>query len=152
VSGAKGNIDEKKLSSWKLLDNFRQRLAKVQAAFPKSEKRPGGPVRLLLEKDYFSLMLFGLLNPVLDSMRGLRMQRGQSFSQPYFLTPHEKSMQRGQSFYKPYFLTAFSRLGYLPHEQKSTMVSGVADQPQKGQSFSQPYFLTLLSCLGNSSV
>jgi hypothetical protein len=71
VSGAKGNIDEKKLSSWKLLDNFRQRLAKVQAAFPKSEKRPGGPVRLLLEKDYFSLMLFGLLNPVLDSMRGL---------------------------------------------------------------------------------
>jgi hypothetical protein len=71
VSGAKGNIDEKKLSSWKLLDNFRQRLAKAQAAFPKSEKRPGGPVRLLLEKDYFSLMLFGLLNPVLDSMRGL---------------------------------------------------------------------------------
>jgi Transposase DDE domain len=71
VSSAKGNIDEKKLSSWKLLDNFRQRLAKVQAALPKSEKRPGGPVRLLLEKDYFSLMLFGLLNPVLDSMRGL---------------------------------------------------------------------------------
>lgn len=71
MSGAKGNIDEKKLSSWKLLDNFRQRLAKVQATFPKSEKRPGGPVRLLLEKDYFSLILFGLLNPVLDSMRGL---------------------------------------------------------------------------------
>jgi hypothetical protein len=43
----------------------------VQAALPKSEKRPGGPVRLLLEKDYFSLMLFGLLNPMLDSMRGL---------------------------------------------------------------------------------
>jgi hypothetical protein len=71
VSCAKGNIDEKKLSSWKLLDNFRQRLVKVQAAFPKSEKRPGGPVRLLLEKDYFSLILFGLHNPVLDSMHGL---------------------------------------------------------------------------------
>jgi hypothetical protein len=38
VSGVKDNIDEAKLSSWKLLDNFRQRLTKVQAAFPKSEK------------------------------------------------------------------------------------------------------------------
>ncbi len=35
------------------------------------EKRSGGPERLLLEEDYFSLMLFGLLNPVLDTMRGL---------------------------------------------------------------------------------
>ena len=69
---AKEKIDEKKLSSWKLLDDFRRRLAKVQAtAAVKPEKRPGGPERLLLEEDYFSLMLFGLFNPVLDSMRGL---------------------------------------------------------------------------------
>jgi len=38
---------------------------------PQPEKRPGGPERLLLEEDYFSLMLFGMPNPVLDSMRGL---------------------------------------------------------------------------------
>ena len=68
---AKEKIDEKKLSSWKLLDDFRRRLAKAQAGAPTREKRPGGPERLLLEKDYFSLMLFGLFNPVLDSMRGL---------------------------------------------------------------------------------
>lgn len=69
---AKEKIDEKKLRSWKLLDDFRSRLAKIRAeAPPPPEKRPGGPERLLLEEDYFSLMLFGMLNPVLDSMRGL---------------------------------------------------------------------------------
>lgn len=68
---AKDNYDEKKLSSWKLLDDFRQRLAKAQAVAPTREKKSGGPERLLLEEDYFSLMLFGLFNPVLDSMRGL---------------------------------------------------------------------------------
>ena len=71
VRRAKEKIDEKKLNSWKLLDDFRRRLAKVQAAVPTIEKRPGGPERLLLEKDYFSLMLFGMFNPILDSMRGL---------------------------------------------------------------------------------
>ena len=68
---AKEKIDEKKLSSWKLLDDFRQRLAKVRESAPIYEKRSGGPERLLLEEDYFSLMLFGLFNPILDSMRGL---------------------------------------------------------------------------------
>ena len=71
VGHAKDKIDEKKLSSWKLLDDFRQRLGKAQASVPKPEKRPGGPERKLLEEDYFSLMLFGLFNPVIDSMRGL---------------------------------------------------------------------------------
>ena len=71
VGRAKDKIDEKKLSSWKLLDDFRRRLANAQPDVPAHEKRPGGPERLLLEEDYFSLMLFGLFNPVLDSMRGL---------------------------------------------------------------------------------
>jgi len=72
VGRAKEKIDEKKLRSWKLLDDFRSRLAKIRAGMPPPpEKRPGGPERLLLEHDYFSLMLFGMLNPVLDSMRGL---------------------------------------------------------------------------------
>jgi hypothetical protein len=72
VGRAKEKIDEKKLRSWKLLDDFRRRLAKIRAEMPPPpEKRPGGPERLLLEEDYFSLMLFGMLNPVLDTMRGL---------------------------------------------------------------------------------
>ena len=71
----KETIDEKKLSSWKLLDDFRYRLAKTRAKMPSppapARENPGGPERLLLDHDYFSLMLFGLFNPVLDSMRGL---------------------------------------------------------------------------------
>jgi hypothetical protein len=43
----------------------------VRDSAPAPNKRPGGPERLLLEEDYFSLMLFGLLNPVISSMRGL---------------------------------------------------------------------------------
>lgn len=71
VSNAKETINEKSLRSWKLLDNFRQRLASVRESMPLPDKRPGGPERLLLEEDYFSLMLFGMFNPVIDSMRGL---------------------------------------------------------------------------------
>lgn len=63
-------IDPKKLSNWKLLDAFRHRLVSVSDRLhPENSKLD--PKRKLLEEDYFSLMLFGLLNPVLDSMRGL---------------------------------------------------------------------------------
>jgi hypothetical protein len=72
VGRTKKTIDVKKLRNWKLLDDFRQRLAKVRAAMPPPpEKRPGGPERLLLEENYFSLILFGLFNPVIKTMRGL---------------------------------------------------------------------------------
>ncbi len=72
MARTKDIIDENKLSRWRLLDDFRQRLANAQAAAaPKPQKRPGGPERKLLESDYFCLFLFGLLNPVVDSMRGL---------------------------------------------------------------------------------
>ena len=74
VGRAEQNIDERKLSSWKLLDGFRRRLAKVQARTPKPQARPGGPERLLLEADYFSLVLLGLcglFNPVIKTMCGL---------------------------------------------------------------------------------
>lgn len=64
----KDKIDEKKLSCWKLLDDFRARLAKAQAAAPEIEKRPGGPERKLLEADHFSLFLFGTLLPALPRM------------------------------------------------------------------------------------
>ncbi len=54
-----------------MLDDFRRRLAKVQAGAVKPEARPGGSERLLLEENYFSLILFGLFNPVIKTMRGL---------------------------------------------------------------------------------
>lgn len=63
-------IDAKRLSNWKLLDDFRLRLSKIER-HPEESKRAGGPERLLLEEDYFALILFGMLNPVVESMRGL---------------------------------------------------------------------------------
>ena len=67
---AKEPINAKQLSNWNLLARFRNRLAEVQARFQPTDTSPD-PNRLLLEKDYFSLILFGLFNPVIDSMRGL---------------------------------------------------------------------------------
>ena len=63
-------IDVKMLSRWNLIDDFRRRLGLVRTRLAPAESR-GGPERKLLEEDYFSLFLFGLLNPVVDSMRGL---------------------------------------------------------------------------------
>ena len=71
MANAEQSIDEKKLSNWKLLDEFRRRLAVVQAKTQKPATRPGGPERMLLEENYFSLVLFGLFNPVIKTMRGL---------------------------------------------------------------------------------
>lgn len=70
VGRRKEPIDPRKLSNWKLLDEFRRRLAEVQARVAPAAV-PTDPKRKLLEKDYFSLVLFGLFNPILDSMRGL---------------------------------------------------------------------------------
>lgn len=63
-------IEEKKLSNWKLLDAFRERLTAARKQTP-TNQRANDPKRLLLEDDYFSLMFFGMLNPVVESMRGL---------------------------------------------------------------------------------
>jgi hypothetical protein len=71
VARAKDKIDEKKLTCCKLLDDFRERLAKVRVTAPKVGNRPGGPERKLLETDYFCLFLLVLLDPVADSMCGL---------------------------------------------------------------------------------
>lgn len=66
----KATIDPAKLSHWKLLREFRLRLAAAQTgsltAVPDED-----PKRKLLQEDYFSLFLFGLLNPVVTTMRGL---------------------------------------------------------------------------------
>ena len=73
-------LSERDLSRWRLVEDFQRRLrqaAKTQAlAATWSE-----PERLLGYTDYLSLFLFGLLNPVVRTMRGLcaasRLQRVQ---------------------------------------------------------------------------
>lgn len=63
-------LEEGDLSRWRLLAEFQERLAAARG-----EKAAAGtfadPRRQLQEDDYLSLLLFGLFNPVVDSMRGL---------------------------------------------------------------------------------
>jgi hypothetical protein len=58
------------LSQWKLIADFQERLDRAQAAQPPIPSF-GDPRRKLSLGDYLSLMLFGLFNPVVDSMRAL---------------------------------------------------------------------------------
>ena len=63
-------LTERDLSRWRLIEDFKTRLA--QAA-EKSPLHPtwSDPDRLLQYTDYLSLFLLGLLNPVVRTMRGL---------------------------------------------------------------------------------
>jgi hypothetical protein len=64
------NFTEAELRHWKLLADFRRRL--TQAATGSGLHRSfQDSKRLLLLADYLSLFLFGLLNPVVRTMRGL---------------------------------------------------------------------------------
>ena len=65
----KPRIAEQDLSRWKLVADFQARLA--AAASPALEGTFADPRRQLGEEEYLGLLLFGLFNPVVDSMRGL---------------------------------------------------------------------------------
>jgi len=67
---AKRQISEEQLSRWRLIEEFERRLKKAAAA-GKEPRTFTDPRRKLGQKDYLSLLLFGLFNPVVDSMRGL---------------------------------------------------------------------------------
>ena len=63
-------LTEKDLGHWRLLQSFRQHLA----AALKNDPLPASwadPQRTLAAPDYLSLYLFGLLNPVTQTLRGL---------------------------------------------------------------------------------
>lgn len=64
------DVKECDLRSWKLLEQFRQRLRPHLATSPKTPTEMDPRCQLLAE-DYFCLLLFGLFNPVLRSMRSL---------------------------------------------------------------------------------
>jgi len=66
----KAEILEGDLGRWRLIGDFRERLAQ---AYQSSPLHPSwsDPERLLQASDYLSLFLLGLLNPVVRTMRGL---------------------------------------------------------------------------------
>ncbi len=66
-------LREQDLSRWKLIEDFQARLVRAAQARPKDAvpRTESDPRRLLAAQDYLSLLLFGLFNPVVESMRGL---------------------------------------------------------------------------------
>lgn len=66
-------LREQDLSRWKLIEDFQARLVRAAQTRPPSEvpRTESDPRRLLAAEDYLSLLLFGLFNPVVESMRGL---------------------------------------------------------------------------------
>jgi len=66
-------LREQDLVRWKLIEDFQARLARAAQARPKGAvpRTESDPRRLLAAQDYLSLLLFGLFNPVVESMRGL---------------------------------------------------------------------------------
>lgn len=75
---AKVPFDRSRLKHWRLLEAFAQRLDQAGASFGDGETRCReatfeDPRRKLARNDYLSLLLFGLFNPVVKSMRALCM-------------------------------------------------------------------------------
>lgn len=63
-------VRERDLAQWKLVEDFRRRLGAAAQQLP-APRTEGDPRRKLLASDYFCLLLFGLFNPVVRTMRGL---------------------------------------------------------------------------------
>lgn len=63
-------FSEEDLSRWKLIRDFGDRLDRAAEGTQESRSEKD-PRRRLSRNDYFSLLLFGLFNPVVESMRGL---------------------------------------------------------------------------------
>jgi hypothetical protein len=64
-------LTENQLIRWRLVEEFRQRLGQVLGPVRGGHSSWGDPQRRLAYADYLSLFLFGLLNPVVRTMRGL---------------------------------------------------------------------------------
>ena len=63
-------LTERDLSRWRLVEDFKTRLAQAAEAYP-LHPTWSDPERLLHYPDYLSLFLLGLLNPVVRTLRGL---------------------------------------------------------------------------------
>ena len=115
-------LTERELGSWRLLLDFQARLAQAAATCPLAATW-SEPQRLLGHDDYLSLFLFGLLNPVVRTMRGLcaashlpRVQR-EVCARPVSLA----SFSEAQALVDPQLLAQV--FGQLSQEVASTAVT-----------------------------
>lgn len=70
MAGKSPELTESDLHNWELVRDFRDQLEKSQQSFP-LHPTFNDPRRRLLLSDYLTLFLFGLLNPVVRTMRAL---------------------------------------------------------------------------------
>ena len=68
MTSAASELKESDLRNWRLLEQFRHRLKPYAEA---TTANPEDLRRKLVADDYFCLLLFGLFNPALKSMRAL---------------------------------------------------------------------------------
>src|SRR5258708_34437476 len=66
----KERIEERQLQGWKFVERFLEVLKRVRAGLPLSAREQHG-LRELHAEPYLGLFLFGLFNPIVDSMRGV---------------------------------------------------------------------------------
>src|SRR5206468_9007911 len=74
------------VSLWALIEAFERRLKKAAAA-GKETRTFTDPRRKLEQKDYLGLLLFGLFNPVVDSMRVCARRAGCGGCEKKFAPP-----------------------------------------------------------------
>ena len=101
-------IAEKDLRHWRLLDQFRRRL---QPHYDVGAAAQKDPRRQLFADDYFSLMLFGLFNPALKSMRALchASSRFQKMREVCSRAVSPASFSEGQHEFDPELLAGMVR-------------------------------------------
>ncbi len=118
-------LKESELKSWKLLKQFRHRLKPLLAAAPKSPTE-GDPRREVLAEDYFCLLLFGLFNPALKSVRGLCQASGrfEKMREVCSRPLAQASFSEGQHVFDPEILAGVLR--QLAHEAKGRAEFGDA--------------------------
>jgi hypothetical protein len=103
-------VRESDLQSWKLLGRFRERLRRHLARAAKTPTEQDARCELLAE-DYFCLLLFGLFNPALRSMRALchasgRLLKMREVSSRRMATT---SFSEGQHLFDPEILATMVR-------------------------------------------
>jgi hypothetical protein len=111
VAGRRKKIPaEAQLGGFKLIDEFRELLGPLDAKRVKSS-RELDPRRKFDAEGYFTMMLFTLLNPVIDSMRGLcATSHHQRFEQSTGLPPVSlASFSEAQSVFHPQVLRGVIR-------------------------------------------
>lgn len=134
-------IKEKDLRNWKLLSDFQERLETALAGQPVHPSWEDSR-RRLEAAEYLSLFLFGILNPVLTSMRGLcqasRLERVQ-----------QEVSQR------PVSLGSFSEAQHLCDPQRLKTIfrslrQEVARQPRLAEPGADPKWLRMMAVVDST--